>query len=273
MFSCVTRTSVLGDARPSWLWKLGFNLNSGCLRGGDNCIEYSSVVGSVFCITRLLTFDCKLAVRISQWNNFFLLLLLKKGSLGCIDSRFSPLWKIRHFNFTCSIDVSGPLYIILVWEKKRSDQLEYCVCARQTGGDSELYVLQKVTTYGLCLILTGGKWYCNGANFIDNKLCIVKLPLGCGKFVFLMNLGFPWGWAYTVYFAIVTSRPTDQIVVLRYLTFLPNKIYWWFLFHFIFAGQLFASSPGAGGPAQPLGGALRVEEDRTPFFRALGAGT
>lgn len=36
------------------------------MRGKNNCIEYSSVVEYVFCITRLLTYDCKLAVRISQ---------------------------------------------------------------------------------------------------------------------------------------------------------------------------------------------------------------
>lgn len=36
------------------------------MRGESSCIEYSSVVEYVFCVTRLLTFDCKLAVRISQ---------------------------------------------------------------------------------------------------------------------------------------------------------------------------------------------------------------
>lgn len=55
--------------------------------------------------------------------------------------------------------------------------------------------MQKVTTYGLRLILTGGGMnaYCNGVNFIDNKLYTMKPPLGYCRFVFLMNLGFPLG--------------------------------------------------------------------------------
>ena len=70
--------------RPLWLWKLEFNLNSGCFWGGGNgCIEYSSVVEYVFCMTRLLTFDCKLAVWISQWNKIF----LKKKEWGLRDTQ------------------------------------------------------------------------------------------------------------------------------------------------------------------------------------------
>ena len=56
--------------------------------------------------------------------------------------------------------------------------------------------VQKVTTYGLHLILIGGggmNAYCNGVNFIDNKLYTMKPPLGYCRFVSLMNPGFPSG--------------------------------------------------------------------------------
>lgn len=92
--------------------------------------------------------------------------------------------------------------------------------------------------------------YCNGVNFIDNKLYTMKPPLGYCRFVSLMNLGSPSGSTYTVYFAIVTSRPTDQIVVLRYLTFCQIKYIDSFLF---IAGQLFApSSLGQGSVGESL---------------------
>lgn len=43
------------------------------------------------------------------------------------------------------------------------------------------------------LNFNGGKMsaYCDGVNFIDNKLYTMKPPLGYCRFVSLMNLGFP----------------------------------------------------------------------------------
>lgn len=62
----MTQTSVLGDAPIVFVKaRIQFELRL-FMKGKNSCIEYSSVVGCVFCITRLLTFDCKLAVRISQ---------------------------------------------------------------------------------------------------------------------------------------------------------------------------------------------------------------
>ena len=62
----MAQTSVMGDA-PVVIVKarIRFELRL-FMRGESSCIEYSSVVEYVFCVTRLLTFDCKLAVRISQ---------------------------------------------------------------------------------------------------------------------------------------------------------------------------------------------------------------
>lgn len=63
---CDSNFCVLGDA-PVVIVEdsIQFELRL-FMRGKNSCIEYSSVVEYVFCITRLLTYDCKLAVRISQ---------------------------------------------------------------------------------------------------------------------------------------------------------------------------------------------------------------
>lgn len=52
MFFCVTQTSVLGDA-PVVIVKARIQFELRLFMRGDNCIEYSSVVEYVFCITRL----------------------------------------------------------------------------------------------------------------------------------------------------------------------------------------------------------------------------
>lgn len=220
----------------------------------------------VFCITRLLTFDCKLAVRISQRNIFF----LKKVFSGCLDSWFSSVLKIRHFSLSMLYwPVLSIVYINHILKKKQSDQLEYCFCTKQWGY-SELYICAEGYYLWFTFNFNWGEMnaYCNGVNFIDNKLYTMKLPLGYCRFVFLMNLGFPLGWTYTVYFAIVTSRPTDQIVVLRwYLTFCQIKYIDSFLF---FSGSALCTffswgrgawivsgwGPGRGGRGQNLDFAL-----------------
>jgi hypothetical protein len=53
--------------------------------------------------------------------------------------------------------------------------------------------VQRVATYGFTLNFNWEKVsaYCNGVNFIDNKLYTMKLLLGYCRFVSLVNLGFP----------------------------------------------------------------------------------
>lgn len=62
----MTQSSVLGEV-PIVIVDARIQFELRLFTGKKSCrIEYSSVVEYVFCVTRLLTYDCKLAVRISQ---------------------------------------------------------------------------------------------------------------------------------------------------------------------------------------------------------------
>lgn len=126
--------------RPLWLWKLEFNLNSGCLCGRNSCIEYSSVVEYVFCLSRLLTFDCKLAIRISQWNKQTTKYFLKKGFFGLHQFMVSQLWNAGIFVSTCFLYLSCPLYIEFKHFKKCNQTSLNTVCCIKQQENLELYV-------------------------------------------------------------------------------------------------------------------------------------